>query len=262
MKQTFLLAALLAFTAPALAQPASENMDAIARAHFQAGTGYFETGDYANAIREFERAYELTHYPQLLYNLYASHERLGQLEPAAARLAQFIEASPDAPNRVALEERLANLRRRIEQGSTAPSETPENTTLTEPAPEGESESEAEPPPLPVREEAQRPRSAAPFIMFSAAGVGLVTFTVAGFLARAEDRDLARTCGRDAGRTCTDSQVSRLKRRTAIADTGLGVTIGFAALGAVLLLAQPGEAAVTMSAGVDQNGGSVGITGRF
>ena len=259
MKQTFLVTALLTLTLPAYAQPASENMDAIARAHFQAGTGYFETGDYANAIHEFERAYELTHYPQLLYNLYASHERLGQLEPAAERLAQFIEASPDAPNRSALEERLANLRRRIEQGASAPTGEPEATVTP---PEQEATTETEPPPRPPREEERRSRSPAPFVMFSAAGVGALTFTVAGFLARAEDRELARTCGRDAGRTCTGSQVSRLTRRTTIADTGLGVTVGFAALGVVLLLAQPGEANVTMSAGVDENGGTLGVTGRF
>ena len=75
-----LLATLLGAPMQATAQP-SESSDQIARAHFLAATGYFDTGDYESALREFERAYALTQYPQLLYNLYACHERLGQLQP-------------------------------------------------------------------------------------------------------------------------------------------------------------------------------------
>jgi tetratricopeptide (TPR) repeat protein len=254
--RALLLALLLlapCFASDARAQP-SESNDAIARAHFLAATGYFDTGDYESALREFERAYALTQYPRLLYNLYACHERLGQLEPAITRLEQFLAAEPGAENHAALEERLANLRRRVEaqrspQADVAP--TPEAEVQSDVTPV-----EAAEPPAPSA------RSIPVIASFSAAGAGVFTFAIAGLLARSEDRELARTCGRDGPRDCTNDEVSGLRRRTITADVGLGVAVAGGVLGLVLVLVQDDDAAVVVGADAREDAASVTFSGRF
>src|SRR5690242_17296528 len=96
----------------ARAEPAD---DEIARAHFKAGSGYFDNGDYEAAVREFERAYAMSPHPQLLYNLYMANERLADWSEAARCLQEYLRTvEEEVPNREALEARLANLKRRLE----------------------------------------------------------------------------------------------------------------------------------------------------
>ncbi|HBQ18256.1 MAG TPA: hypothetical protein DEF51_46395, partial [Myxococcales bacterium] len=61
---------------------------------FEVGTWHYETGDYRDAIREFERALELSQRSRLYDNLAACHEHLGELTQAADYLERFINASP------------------------------------------------------------------------------------------------------------------------------------------------------------------------
>lgn len=274
-----LLAALAALSvsiaAPAAAQP-SESNDQIARAHFMAATGYFDTGDYESALREFERAYALTQYAQLLYNLYACHERLGQLEPAIARLEQFLAASPEAPNHAALEERLVNLRRRhaAQQagGTGTPNgEDPPPTLMThpetdEPAETQPAETDVGEPEAEASTDASGGGNGAAIAMFGVAGAGVVTFAVAGLMTRSEDRALARTCGRDGARDCTDAEVRGLRRRSITADVGLSLGVVSGIVGLVLLLVQgddePADRDVAVQADVRPGGASVTVGGRF
>lgn len=268
-----LLTALLA--APAAAQP-SESSDQIARAHFQAATGYFDTGDYESALREFERAYALTQYSQLLYNLYACHERLGQLQPAIARLEQYLAAAPEAANHAALEERLVNLRRRYEAqrsgaSTTHPSEDPPPTLMTHPE-TGEPMVVADEPQTDVSDPDESESAGegggngAAIAMFSVAGAGVVTFAVAGLMTRSEDRALARTCGRNGPRDCTDAEVRGLRRRSITADVGLSLGVVSGVVGLVLLLVQgddgPADRDVAVQADVRPGGASVTVGGRF
>lgn len=269
------LAALAALTlcvaAPAAAQP-SESNDQIARAHFLAATGYFDTGDYESALREFERAYALTQYPQLLYNLYACHERLGQLERAITRLEQFLAASPEAPNHAALEERLVNLRRRhaAQQagGSGTTGEDPPPTLMTHPE-TGETqqaETDVGEPAAEASTDSSGGSNGAAIAMFGVAGAGVVTFAVAGLMTRSEDRALARTCGRDGARDCTDAEVRGLRRRSITADVGLSLGVVSGIVGLVLLLVQGDDDAsgddVAVQADVSPGGASVTVGGRF
>src|SRR5690242_10205557 len=101
--------ALWCAVAPASAQPVAED-DERARVHFQAGSSHFDTGNYEAALQEFEAAYALSHRPALLYNIYLSHERLGNLEEAAGALRSYLEGG-DVPEarREPLTERLRAL---------------------------------------------------------------------------------------------------------------------------------------------------------
>lgn len=110
-------ALLLVYAAPASAQATqsteAEN-EADARHHFQIGSDLFEAGDYERAAEEFDAAYELSPRPELLYNIYLSHERLGNLARAEAALAAFVDAGTPGHRQAPLERRLERLRQRLE----------------------------------------------------------------------------------------------------------------------------------------------------
>jgi tetratricopeptide (TPR) repeat protein len=190
----------------------SEADEVQARAHFQSGTAYFERGEYEDAIREFQRAFALSPRPQLQYNLYLAHERLGELDEAGVHLSRYLSRAGEIPNRSSLEARLRNLRkRRADKSAEAPL-----PISHEPSPESGTS-------------LSRPRPLGAIVAWSAAGVGLVTFGVFGALAALEDRALDDACGK----LCSDRQVSTLGTYTLIADIGLGVAAAGALTGLVL-----------------------------
>lgn len=103
---------LLAWSGQVSAQ-APEEREAAAREHFLVGSDHFEAGDYQRAAEEFEAAYELSPRPELLYNVYLAHERLGNLERAEEALAEFVEAGTPGHRQAPLEQRLVRLRERL-----------------------------------------------------------------------------------------------------------------------------------------------------
>jgi hypothetical protein len=243
----------------ARAQPAAD--EDIARAHLQAGSGYFETGDYEAAVREFERSYALRPDPQLLFNLYAAHERLGDWPEATRCLQEYLRTADDVPNRPALEARLANLKKRL---------APTPATPAQPAaePVGAAEQPLEPAPQPTEahEPGRSERFVAALASLAVAGAGAVTFGVAGGLALKEDRSVAERCGRDAGRTCSDGALSALQTRSLVADVGLSVLVVGSLVSITLFWldrrAEASRAALQPTAAVDAHGGSLLLGGRF
>jgi hypothetical protein len=87
--------------------------DRRARLHFESGASYYESGEYEDALREFQRAYELSRRPQLLFNISLCYQNLGDFERAAAYLERYLNEAPDVENRANLEIRLRRLRERI-----------------------------------------------------------------------------------------------------------------------------------------------------
>lgn len=251
-----------------VATVSAQPVDAIAQAHVEAGASDFEMRDYAGALREFERAYELSPSAALLYDLYAAHERLGHVAEAAKYLDAYLRSAEEVEHRKALETRLANLKHLLELGHA-----------TEPAAE-------QPLPAPLlhrdthlHRDAQGTRASergAPEVserlvqalaFFTVAGAGGVTFAVAGGLALKEDKALAGSCGSDAGRTCSDDDVSGLRRRSMVADIGLGLLTVGSLVGVTLLWVDRRErsrraATLRPVATFDAHGGSFALGGRF
>jgi tetratricopeptide (TPR) repeat protein len=230
----------MALTMASLVAPniaSAEEGDEAARVHFQSGTRYFDRGEYEAAIREFTAAFELSGRPQLLYNLYLAHERLGQIREAAETLAAYLDQVEEVEGRARLEARLETLRRRVAKldAEEAAARAGEGEPATEPRRGGM--------PLPA------------LVSFGAAGAGFVTFAVAGGLALAEDSSLADRCGANAGRTCTPSDLDKLGRRTTAADVGIAVTAVGAAAGLVLyfVLRDRGEPEATSRVRVTHDG---------
>ena len=95
----------------ASAQEGSLDPDAEARALFEAGVYAFESERYTEALGHFERSYELSERPKLLYNIGLAAERIPDVARAIDAFESFLRALPDAENRADVEQRLEALRR-------------------------------------------------------------------------------------------------------------------------------------------------------
>src|SRR5262249_49180507 len=92
-------AAAFAAVGAADAQSSSADADAQAREEFLIGHSAFHRGNYIEAVRHFERAYELSNLPELLYNMGTSYDRLHRWVEARDAFRRYLELSPDAPQR-------------------------------------------------------------------------------------------------------------------------------------------------------------------
>lgn len=81
-------------TAPAFAQSRSEDDDE-AHALFEAGQVAYQHGELRRALDYFQRAYELSPHPALLFNIGSTQDRLRMDEEALANLRRFLELDPD-----------------------------------------------------------------------------------------------------------------------------------------------------------------------
>jgi tetratricopeptide (TPR) repeat protein len=96
---------------PGFAYAQAENGgDAEARVHFEAGSLYYETGRYDEALDEFTEAYRLSGRSALLYNQGQALERLERHGEAIDRFTEYLEAVPTSPMRAEVEARIVRLR--------------------------------------------------------------------------------------------------------------------------------------------------------
>lgn len=216
--------------------------DLRARRYFEAGNTRYDDGDYEGAAADFERAYELSHRTGLLFNLYLVEERRGHLEAAADYLDRYIAANPTLEGREQMLIRLQNLRERIERERAGGA--PHATTTA-----------------PAESSSAIPTGA--WISWGAAAAGVVTFGVFGAMALSENASLRDTCGTNAGRICTDDDVSALRRNDLIADIGLGVAIAGTITGFVILWVSGGDrdaepTPVAVAPWITQSGGGAAM----
>lgn len=125
------LALLLLAAAPGIARAQVDSRDDEARALFTAGHTAFEDGRFADALPDFQRAYDLSHRPELLYNIGQCHEHLRHDSEAVAAFESYLAAVPDAPNRRVLEARIAVLRGSSDEAATDPSADAQPEPLAE-----------------------------------------------------------------------------------------------------------------------------------
>jgi hypothetical protein len=120
-----------------------------ARAHFTAGTAYFNLEKYKEAIGEFEQGYLEKQDPSYLFSIAQCHRALGNKPEAIRFYRRFLQEAHDSANRPAAEQALHEL----EPGVPAVAPAPVPATRPAPAPA--------PPPRPVAAPAPAPVVAAP-----------------------------------------------------------------------------------------------------
>lgn len=82
-----------AYAVPLAAQAPST--DSEARVRFEAGRMAFAAERYEDALVDFERAYELSHRPVLLFNIAQSYARLGRNREAVDAYRHFLSEAPE-----------------------------------------------------------------------------------------------------------------------------------------------------------------------
>lgn len=254
---TLALVSLLSLSLPpdAGAQTAD---DAAAQAHFRVAASYYDMGDYEAALREFTVAFNLSHRPELHYNLSLCLQQLGQLSEAADALQTYLDQVTDIPNRTALTARLATLRERaargethtgdIETGETGAGETGAGETGAGETGAGESgtgETGAGETGAGAAATGDSLNVGA-IAGFSVAALGVVGVAVFGVLTISLDGDLAAGCGMSGG--CSDGQISQLQTYALLTDISFGVALVGAAVGTILLFVGGGssDARATLS----------------
>ena len=80
--------------------------DAEARGLFEAGRAAFADGRFDDALRYFQQSYELSHRPELLYNIGSAADRLQRESEALAAFQQYLRELPEAANRREVEGRV------------------------------------------------------------------------------------------------------------------------------------------------------------
>ena len=80
-----------------------------AKAAYRAGVEFFKRHEFADAIREFNKAYRLDPNPVLVFNMARAFEELKQYGAAAEYYRKYLEMSPNAPDRTKVEDSLRTL---------------------------------------------------------------------------------------------------------------------------------------------------------
>jgi tetratricopeptide (TPR) repeat protein len=100
---------------------------AAAREHYKNGTKLFDIGKYLEAAREYEAAYQFKEDPSLLFNIGQSYRLAGEKDAALRAYKSFLRRSPEAGNRAAVQSRIDELQKAIDQEQKAKEGPPDGT---------------------------------------------------------------------------------------------------------------------------------------
>jgi tetratricopeptide (TPR) repeat protein len=117
MTRAWLLAGLLLF--PAARLGAAEDGVREAKQLYADGKHQFEEQHYDASLRLFERAYQLSARPALLFDIAACLSALDRPREAAARLRDYLERMPEDPQKKTIEDSIGELKARAAEQEAA-----------------------------------------------------------------------------------------------------------------------------------------------
>jgi tetratricopeptide (TPR) repeat protein len=217
---------------------ADDAADELARRHFDSGAAYLEESDYENALKAFQKAYDLSKRPEILLNIATVQERRGELATAITALKDYLAAAPASPRADTTRLRIQNLEKRLADSDPSPSPPPTAAPASPPA--------AAPPPLPPppAPPPAQPNYLPAYLAFGAGGLGAVTAIITGVMANGAYERKKDQCSP----TCTDAQLSSAKSLALVSTLATGVAVVGAGVGITLLLtASPSASAATAPA---------------
>jgi tetratricopeptide (TPR) repeat protein len=209
---------------PRLALAQGDAADELARRHFESGAAYLEESDYDNALRAFQKAYDLSKRPEILINIATVQERRSNIDGAIKALQQYLDVAPNGEHAETVRLRMQNLEKRRPQTVEPQQPAPAPVPPAAPAPQPD----VVPAPV-VPSEPSRPNRVPAFIALGigvAAGAGALA---TGLIAKGKYDDLKDSCSPN----CTDSQLSSSRSLAltstiltgvAIAGVGVGITL--------------------------------------
>lgn len=231
----WLLALSLSFS---LVKPsfAQADPDELARRHFESGAAYFEQAEYEEALREFQKAYELSKRPQILRNISVVEERVGNIAGAVAALDEYLLMAPNDPDVDTVRIRRDNLKKRLEEEAAAPP-----VVAPDPTPPPPKEPAKPPPPREdpgpltfddgeFADEDSGPSLVPAYVLITVGALAGAGSGVTGYLAKSKHQELKDGCGATA-QGCTDADVASGQTLaltstvlTGVAVVGIGVGI--------------------------------------
>lgn len=223
-------------------QPRNEENEQRARELFEVGDDHYAAGRYEQAVEHFQRAYELSPQPALLFNIANALERMGEYQKAADHLRRYLD-SPRADDIASVRERI----RRLELAARAQNidDKPRDDDQPAAAPSTAAPAQAQ---IGVEGRAERPRRSRvlPVSLMVGGGVAIAGGVLAAFLSGQAGDDADALCN-DAGLCTRDakSELDREKRYALISDISIGVGVGCAAAGALLLFMRRGDGDVPL-----------------
>lgn len=208
---------------------AQTDADELARRHFDSGVAYLAESDLENALKAFEKAYELSKRPTILLNIASVHERRGDTQAAITALRGYLDAEPAGEHAETTKLRLQNLEKRAAESPPAPPLTP---PAAEPAPAAApAPPQAAPPTL---EPAPAPNRIPAYVAFGVGGAGVVAAVIAGLVANGEYQSNKDACSPN----CSDDDVSTGRTMALVSTIATGVAVVGAGVGLTLILMEP------------------------
>jgi tetratricopeptide (TPR) repeat protein len=126
------------------ASAGNDDVTAQARAHFRAGTAFYEAGAYDRAISEYEEAQRLLPLPDFLFNLGRAYQRKGDARHAISYYERFLAARPTGPGSDEARDYLRELKSKVDKADIDKDDTDEPKRADQSAPV-----KVEPPPPPT-----------------------------------------------------------------------------------------------------------------
>ncbi len=207
---------------------AQADPDTLARRHFESGVAYLVESDYDNALKAFEKAYELSKRPDLLLNIATVHERTSKLDLAIDALQRYLAVAPEGEQKDTVRLRLANLeKRKAEQDRQA---AQAQTTVSGPRRPGPLD--GEPGIVDVRKHNRVPA----YIAFGAGGLALTGAIITGIMAQNEHSEVEDRCSPN----CTQDDISSGKRLALVSTVLTGAAVVGAGVGLVLWFGDEGK----------------------
>lgn len=203
--------------------------DDLARSHFDSGAAYLQESDYENALKAFEKAYELSKRPEILLNIATVHERLSDLPAAVAALKSYLDAAPDGQHVETVKLRVQNLEKRIQDQEAVKPPAPAPAPAPTPAPAPAEPAKVPPPPPPKPSSSRLPA----FIALGVGGVAAGASLVTGIVAKSKYDDAEASCRTRCNDDLTSSSrtlaiTSTVLTGAAVLGVGLGVALLFSA----------------------------------
>ncbi len=90
--------------------PSGDELTQEAATFFQRGVAMFQGRHYEAAMQAFTQAHRYAPFPELLYNMALTAERLEQIRDAIDYYREYLRLRPNAPDRAQVERRIGELR--------------------------------------------------------------------------------------------------------------------------------------------------------
>ena len=90
----------------------------VAKKAFERGEKLFALGKFAEALAQYQRAYDAKPLPGLLFNIGQCHRNLGDYEAAIFSFKKYLKAAPEADNRDQVEEYIVDLEAEQEKANS------------------------------------------------------------------------------------------------------------------------------------------------